>query len=418
MTPDIEKRGPLPTRTAPKNEVRPDFTTSHEADPDNYSWVDQIVEDDTLANLNPADPQTYVCMPFGGCVGACGGADGHCRQDALLSEHRRRELNARLGARTLADIDPTPPPPLLIDRLHPTEHTILFGDGGVGKGTIVAHWIRNLTNLGMKVLVLDYENHPTEWASRIFGLGGDRSMVFYLAPLTEAWHGQPGPIWNQIDDIGAFIADNGIDYVVVDSIVAACIGHDVSKPETASLYSGFTQRLGLGILSIAHVTKQGNPHHPFGSAFWHNFARVTWSAQHRGNGVILKNRKANQHRRGAAFIVEAHYADNGQLLEVEEKGYQQKILDLVVDVLEAANTPLSLADIVAKINDETEDEDEKVDKDTVRKTIRRDLGRKHQRRLDVEDGLYRLHNERARPRASLVALPSPIQQPLIGEGVS
>ena len=48
----------------------------------------------------------------------------------------------------LASIPTDPPPPLLIDRLDPEGHTILYGTGGIGKGALACSWIARLVAEG------------------------------------------------------------------------------------------------------------------------------------------------------------------------------------------------------------------------------------------------------------------------------
>jgi len=61
------------------------------------------------------------------------------------------DISARLGARLLADISTAPPPPLLIERLDPEGHSILYGTGGAGKGVETAWWIVRLVRDGATV---------------------------------------------------------------------------------------------------------------------------------------------------------------------------------------------------------------------------------------------------------------------------
>jgi hypothetical protein len=67
----------------------------------------------------------------------------------------------------------------------------------------------------------------------------------------------------------------------------------------ASAYFNALAYIGKTSLSIAHVTKASEQTKPFGSAFWHNSARITWNVQRvqeEGESVInvgVYNRKAN-----------------------------------------------------------------------------------------------------------------------------
>ena len=192
---------------------------------------------------------------------------------------------------TLIDIDPVEPKDLLLDRLHADEHTILYGDGGTGKGVIAAWWVARLTRQGMRVLILDYEMHANfEWRPRVARFGGDLTKVAILQPTR--------PIW----DIAGWLSTQalGYDYVVVDSVAYACVGEEVEKSPTAIQYSQAVSVMGKPVLSLAHVTKENpDPKHPFGSAFWSNGARVTIAVSRRDpddpeSPRVLRNQKTNQ----------------------------------------------------------------------------------------------------------------------------
>lgn len=191
----------------------------------------------------------------------------------------------------LSDVDPIDPEPLLLDRIHPHEHTILYGDGGTGKGVIAAWWVARLTRAGMSVLVVDYEYHMNyEWRPRVEGFGGDMDLVAVLQPER--------PIW----EIAGWLRTQAAAYdiVVVDSVTYACVGEEVEKSVTATKYSMAVNMLGRPVLSIAHVTKSdAAPKDPFGSVFWSNGARITINVarekqEEPDSARVLRNFKTNQ----------------------------------------------------------------------------------------------------------------------------
>ncbi len=141
--------------------------------------------------------------------------------------------------RTLSDFSVDPPPPMLIERLDPTGPTILYGAGGVGKGTYACWLAWRLTKEGHRVLLLDYEHHPEEWSRRVYGLGGIAEMgrISYIAPLSVHWLGKRGPLWDTADEIRRLCGDEGITVCIVDSLAIACAGADVSDPGTPALYA-------------------------------------------------------------------------------------------------------------------------------------------------------------------------------------
>ena len=81
-------------------------------------------------------------------------------------------IGERLGAHVLSGIPTEPPAPLLIGRLDPEGHTILYGTGGVGKGTLAASWANGLLEDGKRILIVDYENHPSRMGAPGLGLRG------------------------------------------------------------------------------------------------------------------------------------------------------------------------------------------------------------------------------------------------------
>jgi hypothetical protein len=188
-----------------------------------------------------------------------------------------------------------PPTLAILGRLHPTEHTILFGDGGTGKGVVAAWWIATMTReLGMRVLILDYEQHAQhEWRPRVEVFGGNLNAVFMVQPVR--------PIW----DIASWVAGQAelhhADYLVIDSVAYACVGQEVEKSVTATRYSMAVATVGLPCLSLAHVPKATeDPNHPFGSTFWSNGARVTIAMsrlqpEDPASIRVIRNAKTNQH---------------------------------------------------------------------------------------------------------------------------
>lgn len=258
-------------------------------------------------------------------------------------------------------ISTDPPAPMLIDRLDPAGHTILYGTGGVGKGALACRWISDLVQAGRRILILDYEGHPEEWSRRIAALspsahGGDG--VRHLVPSA--------PLNRSVAEIDLTCDTHAIDYLVIDSAVMAC-GADPLKPESAALYAEALVRIGLPTLSLAHVTKVDDPRYPFGSVFWHNLARMTWSLTGVEDEVLLKHRKHNNYAGLGTFALTITWQD-GYLREVWERGYNATILQRAVDALE--DGPLDIAALLVAIND---GEHKAVQRETLRRTLSRSV---------------------------------------------
>lgn len=262
----------------------------------------------------------------------------------------------------LNTIPTDPPAPMLIGRLDPLGHTILYGTGGVGKGALSCSWIVQLVQDGHRVLILDYERHPEEWSRRIAALHRgvhDSDRVRHMVPADS--------IHKAAADIARVCAKHDIGYVVVDSAVMAC-GSDPLKPEAAADYAAAILDIGRPVLSLAHVTKVDDARYPFGSVFWHNLARMTWSLSGDDGEVLLKHRKHNNYQGLGTFALTVTWSDEGQLREVWEKGYNQTVLQRVLDEMPPEGA--TLADLLAAINDE---EHKPVTRDTLLRTLRRGM---------------------------------------------
>lgn len=181
-------------------------------------------------------------------------------------------------------------PPVRIDT-----PCIYFGDGGTGKSFLGLYAAGQLALQGFTTLFLDYEMTAERHRNRLHQLFGDDEPegIRYLQadmPLVELAR-----------DLAVLIQAHRIDYLVVDSIAHACHG-DVERNEIATGYMAVAQSLGIGSLHIAHVTKRGAhaDERPFGSIFWHNSARETWSIARAPEydrddavGLVMQQRKSN-----------------------------------------------------------------------------------------------------------------------------
>lgn len=256
--------------------------------------------------------------------------------------------------RRLSAFSTEPPAPMLVERLDPTGHTILFGAGGVGKGTYAAWLAVQLVRSEHRPLVLDYEHHPEEWARRVYGLDADAlPEIQYAAPLSAHWEGKRGALWEAADELRSLCIDEGITVLIIDSLAIACAGADVSDPGTPALYAAGLELLERPVLSLAHVNRAHDMTYPFGSAFWHNLARLSWSMEEDGPRAIVTPRKSNNYVRTAKVAVEITWAE-GLPRSVFERPYGDTIADRIREALGAKR--LSLKDVAEAVNDALEED--------------------------------------------------------------
>jgi len=169
----------------------------------------------------------------------------------------------------------------------PAKHpTIIFGDGGSAKSYFALYWAGQMVERGMQVLYCDWEWTADEHAERLERLfGPDFPRVRHL----EAHRS----LREERDRIARIIRLRKIDYLIFDSVGVAC-GGDPSGSEACMTYWQTLRQFGLGSLHIAHVTKgpkdgRADDQKPFGSAFWHNMARMTYNVRGEpsGDNVIV-----------------------------------------------------------------------------------------------------------------------------------
>ncbi len=292
---------------------------------------------------------------------------------AILERATVRAILDQTGAKPLSMVSREPAPPLLLDRLDALETTILYGNGGAGKGTIASSWIVGLVTSGHRVLVIDYEHHDTEWARRIASLGSVDMLsdVVYVSPVDAAWKGARGAIWDHADDLRELAVRTESTYAVIDSAVVACGATNPLDPEAPGQYFAALARIGLPSLTLAHVTGAGDLSKPFGSVFWHNLARVTWSVSRigsEGHQVLLQHRKDNNHERQGKHLVTVEWW-NDLPREVSESPYSVRLAEQIRDAL--ADEPMTAAAIVSRLNEEADDDDPAVRSDSVRAALRR-----------------------------------------------
>lgn len=260
-----------------------------------------------------------------------------------------------LGARRVSEIDAQARPPLLAGRMDPLGHTVLYGMGGVGKGALASAWIAQLVIGGGRVLIVDYENHPDEWARRLRGLGigmEDLDKVLHVAPHSHRWSGPIGGLSEHADALSRLVVEEHLTLMVVDSLVAAC-RDDPMKPETAGAYAAAVGRVGVPTLSLGHIGKDGARDFPFGSVFWHNLARVTWLLEQKGGVHRLTNRKDNNQSLAKPTRISFAW-DAGSLVGVTERDWEDDLAERIAMTVVSCG-PATVAEICDALNVRVED---------------------------------------------------------------
>ena len=144
----------------------------------------------------------------------------------------------------------------------------------------------------------------------------------------------------------------------IDSIVTACAGADPMKPEAVCNYTAALEYIGLPVLSLAHTDKAENLRYPFGSIFWHNLARMTYSLKADGATVILQHRKHNNYEREPTRKVEVAWNDDGLPINVDETLYAEDLARRISSAL--IGRTLTVREVCDRLD---EDADEDADPD-------------------------------------------------------
>lgn len=288
-------------------------------------------------------------------------------------------IRAPIGVRTAADLKWGAPPKPLIPPFFTTESAVvLYGPGGVGKGTMAAYLIREYLRLDDEnvVMVLDFEGHESEWGNRLRGLGCDDyelERIHYREPFGVDWELDENTISESAEAIRRDAVALDVGLLVVDSIVMASDGDAaMGGAAGAKAYFAGLASIGLRSLNLGHVAGAAEkwPAKPFGSTYVHNLARETWAIERVGDDdeviedrtaqqlsstfrVELRNRKNSEGAKQRPVVFDITYFENGDLSVVPATNVKTP-KDLITEVLRA--TPgLTVSGIVAAIKEDTGD---------------------------------------------------------------
>jgi hypothetical protein len=264
----------------------------------------------------------------------------------------------KLAYRTLADIDDSPPGPLLLGMFEPDGPTLLYAAPGVGKGTTMAWAIVELQQLGMKVAIYDAERRHREWARRVAGLGGDRSRVAYIGPEDLGPDLAGRPLWETARWFGQIIREAGADVLIVDSIVPAIgVGEERLRSDAQApyLYVAALDALGKPSLSLGHPPKGQPEGEPFGSMAWTAAMRMTWlgtRAEGDGHRIRWRPRKRNERGHLAGVLLSFEYGEDGRPCAATREDDEEQARERLLLLLR--NEPRSVADLAAELLEDEE----------------------------------------------------------------
>ena len=240
----------------------------------------------------------------------CTGRSPHRDWEAMVEQFCVMTLDHWRQGEPIVNLGAVTPSPEPAYRLHPflleEESTLIYGDGGIGKSYVAAYLASQIdqgvkigafTPIQGRVLYLDYETN-SQIAARRFqaltkGFGfGDTSQVLYRFCYQ--------PLAADIAEIQKIVAEENIEFIVVDSAGPAC-GGDPESAASAINYFTSLRSLRKTSLTIAHRSKSGSVG-PFGSVYWVNYPRATYElkkAQEMGQDVMhvaLIHKKVNEGR--------------------------------------------------------------------------------------------------------------------------
>lgn len=185
--------------------------------------------------------------------------------------------------------DDIPRPLYLLHPLLPlNQPTVIFGDGGSGKGHIamtmgiLASLPFTDNSLGISTmeeptncLYLDYESDANDFHRTLSGLCDGLGQSVGMRRM-----GMAIPLADCIEQVKNKVAECNITFVIVDSMGPAAGGNILEAEPAIKLYNAIRQ-LPVTTLIIAHNAKGGQDQKRsiFGSVFFSNLARGVWEVK-------------------------------------------------------------------------------------------------------------------------------------------
>lgn len=216
--------------------------------------------------------------------------------------------------------------PILTPLLEDKAINIFFGYGGLGKTTLALRMGLAVASgkdflgyeVGQKggVLFLDYEDRFKVFKARINALAAqgnhiteeDKRRVFY-------YPSRGIPLYEMVKPLKRRILENDIRLIIIDSAGGACGGPPESAEVALRLCTALN-KLDVGVLLIAHRTKDETAKKPFGSVFWENAARNCWLVEGEPDDdtpekhLGLIHTKCNYSRKSRPIGIKMEYVGN------------------------------------------------------------------------------------------------------------
>jgi hypothetical protein len=249
-----------------------------------------------------------------------GAIDDACREVIRAERHGEDAI--------VLDDAPAAGPPADFDvfglKIPADSHSQLVADGSGMKSMLLLLILGTLAQRGIPVALLDGEWNAERHLARKRRVFGDARLecLYYRRSKNS--------LSVERDHIRRFCDDKGIQFIGIDSISAVCDGK-LADDDVARAYNRALDGLPPS-LAAAHVPKSTDPAADlkmFGSAFFHNFARQTWSVRKvTGQNddvvtVMLVPHKQNDGKRLLPVALEFNFeADRIDVRNVEPTGVQ------------------------------------------------------------------------------------------------
>lgn len=244
--------------------------------------------------------------------------------------------------------------------------SLWFADGASGKSLLALAAAAAITTgqpfLGRKptarlrVALLDWEWDGWRHKDRLTRMLGPNTDA-HRDILHRRCH---APLADQVESLARLFDQEEIGYYIVDSVGPAC-GGEPETSKSAIAYFEALARLRRPSLNIAHNTKAGDEHKPFGSTYFYDLPRCVWyiaKAQEFGEDTLsigFLNRKSNAGRLERPIGCTVIFDQNTIQLQHTESRYSASIAEKVplreriLLLLERLNRATSVLDIAEQL---------------------------------------------------------------------